>query len=127
MSEFSETGANAAADASGSVADASGATAAEASNNAPPEASNTADALAVVLESNLPTFVAGNTKIVGALRRCDKSWRDALGAHPASRTAARSAGTVELSTHRSRASQGSHLGRCFLCRLRTQRTDRPLH
>ena len=85
MSEFSETGANAAADASGSVADASGATAAEASNNAPPEASNTADALAVVLESNLPTFVAGCTKIVGTLRRCDKSWRDALGAHPATK------------------------------------------
>ena len=49
------------------------------------EASNTADALAVVLEANLPTFVAGNTKIVGALRRCDKSWRDALGAHPATK------------------------------------------
>ena len=45
------------------------------------DATSTSDALAVVLESNLPTFVAGNTKIVGALRRCDKSWRDALGAH----------------------------------------------
>ena len=43
------------------------------------------DALAVVLEANLPTFVAGSTKIVGALRRCDKSWRDALGAHPATK------------------------------------------
>ena len=91
MSELSETGANAAADASGAEAEASGATAAEAINNAaadasdPAEASNTADALAVVLEANLPTFVAGSTKIVGALRRCDKSWRDALGAHPATK------------------------------------------
>ena len=77
-----ETAANA-ADASDAAADASGAVV-EASD-APAEASNTADALAVVLESNLPTFVAGHTKIVGALRRCDKSWRDALGAHPATK------------------------------------------
>ena len=54
-------------------------------SDAPAEASNTADALAVVLEANLPTFVAGNTRIVGALRRCDKAWRDALGAHPATK------------------------------------------
>ena len=60
-------------------------TPAEASNNAETEASNTADALAVVLEANLPTFVAGSTRIVGALRRCDKAWRDALGAHPATK------------------------------------------
>ena len=59
------------------------ANAADASDAA--EASNTADALAVVLEANLPTFVAGSTKIVGALRRCDKAWRDALGAHPATK------------------------------------------
>ena len=78
MPELSEaeTAANA-ADASDAAADASGAVV-EASD-APAEASNTADALAVVLEANLPTFVAGHTKIVGALRRCDKSWRDALG------------------------------------------------
>ena len=64
MSELSEArrpaaegGANAAADASDAAADASGAVV-EASD-APAEASNTADALAVVLESNLPTFVAG--------------------------------------------------------------------
>ena len=55
-------------------AEVSGATAAEAINNAaadasdPAEASNTADALAVVLEANL-RLVAGSTKIVGALRR----------------------------------------------------------
>ena len=93
MAELSEpeTAANAAADASGAEAEASGATAAEAINNAAAdasdaaEASNTADALAVVLEANLPTFVAGSTKIVGALRRCDKAWRDALGAHPATK------------------------------------------
>ena len=77
-----ETAANA-ADASDAAADASGAVV-EASG-AEPVASNTADALAVVLESNLPTFVAGCTKIVGTLRRCDKSWRDALGAHPATK------------------------------------------
>ena len=38
------------------------------------DATSTSDALAVVLEANLPTFVAGHTKIVGALRRCDKAW-----------------------------------------------------
>ena len=76
-----KTAANA-ADASDAAADASGA-AAESSD--PAEASNTADALAVVLEANLPTFVAGNTTIVGALRRCDKAWRDALGAPPATK------------------------------------------
>ena len=84
MPELSEakTAANA-ADASDAATEASGAVV-EASD-APAEASNTADALAVVLEANLPTFVAGHTKIVGALRRCDKSWRDALGAHPATK------------------------------------------
>ena len=65
-----KTAANA-ADASDAAADASGAVV-EASG-AEPVASNTADALAVVLEANLPTFVAGSTKIVGALRRCDKA------------------------------------------------------
>jgi len=84
MSELSEakTAANAPTDASGAAADASN-NAADASD--PAEASSTADALAVVLEANLPTFVAGSTRIVGALRRCDRAWRDALGAHPATK------------------------------------------
>jgi len=48
-------------------------------------AASTADAVTVVLESALPPFIAGDTRIVGALRSCDKSWRDALATHHATK------------------------------------------
>ena len=48
------------------------------------DATSTSDALAVVLESNLPTFVAGSTKIVGALRHA-QVLAGAAGCHPAAK------------------------------------------